>query len=230
MKVVFKAALAAVVVALTGCATAPSGPIALTPGAANAGRIGVAMAPMPKADISYPGAGCLLCLGAAAATNRGLAVHTETLTTDDLAKVKGQLVQVLSRKNKTVTAVDAPIDIGNLPSASGQGPNAAKKDFASLKKTLNVDKLLVVEIQSVGMERPYAAYIPSGAPVAVLVGAGYLINLDTNTYEWYQPVRIVRAADGNKWDEPPKFPGLTNAYFQVLEMGKDELVKPFAAP
>ncbi|HEY0819941.1 MAG TPA: hypothetical protein VGD46_14250, partial [Rhizobacter sp.] len=129
-----------------------------------------------------------------------------------------------------VTAIEAPIDVGSLPSSSAQGANVAKKDFASLKKTLNVDKLLVIEIQSVGMERPYASYIPTGAPVAVMAGAGYLINLDNNTYEWYQPVRIVRAADGNKWDEPPKFPGLTNAYFQALEMGKDELVKPFAAP
>lgn len=230
MRLVFKAALAALVVALTGCATAPSGPIALTPGAASTGRIGVAMAPMPKVDTSYPGASCLLCLAAAAATNRSLSVHSETLSVDDLSKVKGQLVQVLQKKNKTVTTIDTPIDIGNLPSASGTGPNAAKKDFASLKKTLNVDKLLVVEIQQVGMERPYSAYIPTGAPVAVLAGAGYLINLDNNTYEWYQPLRIVRAADGGKWDEPPKFPGLTNAYYQVVEMGKDELIKPFAAP
>jgi len=79
----------------------------------------------------------------------------------------------------------------------------------------------------VGVERSYSSYIPNGSPHAYLTGKGYLVNLSNNTYEWYRPVRIVRGAEGDKWDEPPKFPGLTNAYFQVLEMSKDEFVKPF---
>ncbi|MCR5881530.1 hypothetical protein LRS03_01060 [Rhizobacter sp. J219] len=229
MRLVFKAALAAIVVVLTGCASAPSGPIALAPGAAASGRIGVAMSPVPQVDTSFPGAGCLLCLATASAANRTLTVHTQTLPSDEVAKLKKQLAQVLAKKNKTVTVIDAPIDMESLPSSSAQGTNVAKKDFASLKKTHDVDKLLLIQIQSIGIERPYSAYIPTGAPVAVFTGAGYLVNLATNTYEWYQPVRIVRAADGN-WDEPPKFPGLTNAYFQTLELGKDEIIKPFAAP
>lgn len=229
MRLVLRAALAAVVVALTGCASVPSGPIALAPGAATSGSVGVAMSPVPKADTSFPGASCLLCLAAASAANRTLTVHTQTLPADDLAKLKNQMAQVIAKKNKAVTVIDAPIDMDSLPSSSLQGTNVAKKDFASLKKTHNVDKLLLIQITSVGIERPYSAYIPTGAPVAVFTGNGYLVNLTTNTYEWYQPVRIVRAADGS-WDEPPKFPGLTNAYFQSLEMGKDEFIKPFAAP
>jgi hypothetical protein len=31
----------------------------------------------------------------------------------------------------------------------------------------------------------------------VLDGAAYLINLKTNTYEWYMPVSIVRSPDGD---------------------------------
>lgn len=229
MRVLFKAAIAATAIALAGCATRPADPVALSPGASGTGRIGVALTAVPKNDMSYPGASCLLCLAAAAAANRTLSLHVDTLPQDDLVKVKSQLVQVLSKKNPNVVAIDAPIDLKNLPSGTGQGPNAAKKDFASLKKTLNVDKLLVVEVMAIGMERRYSAYIPTGAPVAVLTGAGYLVNLSNNTYEWYQPLNIVRSGDGN-WDEPPKFPGLTNAYYQVIETGKDELVKPFAAP
>jgi hypothetical protein len=229
MRLVFKAALAALVVVLTGCASTPSGPIALTPGAATSGSIGVAMSPLPKVDTSFPGAGCLLCYAAASAANRTLTVHTQTLPNEDLSQLKNQLAQLIAKKNKTVTVIQAPIDMESLPASSVQGTNVAKKDFASLKKTHNVDKLLLIQIQSVGIERPYSAYIPTGAPVAVFTGAGYLVNLATNTYEWYQPVRIVRAAEGS-WDEPPKFPGLSNAYFQSLEMGKDEFIKPFAAP
>lgn len=229
MRLTIKAALAAVVVSLTGCASVPSGPIALSPGAITSGHIGVAMSPLPQVDTAFPGANCLLCLAAASAANRSLTVHTQTLPQEDLPKLKNQLAQVLAKKNATVTVIDTPVDMGSLPSSSAQGTNVAKKDFTSLKKTHNVDKLLLIQIQSIGIERSYAAYIPTGAPVAVFTGAGFLVNLATNTYEWYQPIRIVRAADGN-WDEPPKFPGLSNAYFQALEMGKDEFLKPFAAP
>ncbi len=229
MRVLFQAAVAAIVVALTGCATRPAEPVALNPAAATTGRIGVAMAPIPKNEMSYPGAGCLLCLAAAAATNRTLATHVETLPQDDLGTVKNDLARVLAKKNKSVSVIDAPLNIKDLPSGNGSGPTAASKDFASLKKSLNVDKLLVVEIMSIGMQRNYASYIPSGAPMVVLTGAGYLVNLDTNTYEWYHPLKLTRAADGT-WDEPPKFPGLTNAYYQVVEMSKDELIQPFAAP
>jgi hypothetical protein len=40
------------------------------------------------------------------------------------------------------------------------------------------------------------------------------------------PVELAKGSDG-PWDESPSFPGLTNAYFQVLEMGKDAFLKPF---
>jgi len=37
----------------------------------------------------------------------------------------------------------------------------------------------------------------------------------------------VKSAEA-RWDEPPKHPGLTKAYFQALEVGKETLTKPFA--
>jgi hypothetical protein len=37
---------------------------------------------------------------------------------------------------------------------------------------------------------------------------------------------VQKATDGD-WDEPPKFPGLTNAYFQAVEQFKDGAKKPF---
>jgi hypothetical protein len=89
-----------------------------------------------------------------------------------------------------------------------------------------VDRLLVIDITTLGVMRPYSAYVPTGAPRGILEGRGYLVNLSNNSYEWYQRVQVYRAADG-QWDEPPKFPGLTNAYYQVIELGKDDFLKPF---
>jgi len=50
--------------------------------------------------------------------------------------------------------------------------------------------------------------------------------LEKTTTELMRPVNIVKAAEGN-WDEPPKFPGMTNAYFQTLELARDRLLKAF---
>ena len=39
-------------------------------------------------------------------------------------------------------------------------------------------------------------------------------------------VAIARSSEG-PWDEPPKFPGLSNAYFQTVELGRDTFLQPF---
>ena len=77
------------------------------------------------------------------------------------------------------------------------------------------------------MSRPYSAYVPTGEPKAIVSGSVYLVNLSTNTYEWLMPFSVDKSAEG-AWDEPPKFPGLTNAYFQVLEMVADRIQSPLA--
>jgi len=117
--------------------------------------------------------------------------------------------------------------VGALSDYGTKGPNIAKKDFSALQKKYKVDRLLVIEIASLGFVRTYSAYIPTSDPKGVLQGSGYIVNLNSNTYEWYLPVNISKSADKN-WDEPPKFPGLTNAYFQVLELGKDAFLQPFS--
>lgn len=227
MRFISKAAAAAFVVALTGCVAPPQTPIPLAGTTLNnTARIGVVMTVLPPVEMNLPGAGCLLCLAAASIANSSLSTHTKTLPYEDLPKLKNQVAAALGKKAKDVTVIETPLDLASLPDAANKGPNLASKDFSSLQKKHGLDKLLVIEIKAVGMERTYSGYIPTGAPLSVLDGAGYLVNLSNNTYEWFKPVRVTRAADGN-WDEPPKFPGLTNAYFQVLEMGKDEFVKPF---
>ena len=83
----------------------------------------------------------------------------------------------------------------------------------------------MIDITALGFTRTYSAYIPTSDPKALLRGAGYIVNLNNNTYEWYMPVIITKSADKN-WDEPTKFPGLTNAYFHALELGKDRFFEP----
>ncbi|RDI99267.1 hypothetical protein DVT68_11130 [Dyella solisilvae] len=184
------------------------------------------MTTLPKVDVSTPGAGCLLCMAAASMANSKLTSYSHSLPQEGLPKLKEDVANLLRKRGLNAVVINDDLDVSKLPGAKTNGADMAKKDFSSLRAKYAVDHLVVIDIQEVGFERPYSAYIPSGDPKGVVIGLGYEVNLATNAYEWYAPIGIRVAAEG-KWDEPPTFPGLTNAYFQALEAGKDKFLEPF---
>jgi hypothetical protein len=222
--------IAVVVVGLLlgGCAVAPQQPISMTSEAvaSKTTRVGVAMTALPKIDTHLPGAGCLLCMAAAAVANSSLTDHMKNLAYEDIPKLKDEVARLINKKGGNAIVIPEALVIDKLPDFSGQGPNVARKDFTSLRQRYSIDKLVVIQIDAIGMWRTYSAYFPTSDPKATVQGKGYMVNLSNNTYEWYQPVTVLKAAD-KEWDEPPKFPGLTNAYFQAVEIGKDNFLKPF---
>ncbi len=159
--------------------------------------------------------------------NSKLTTYSHSLPEEDLPKLKGDVVELLRKKGVDAIAINEDINVAKLPDAKTKGNDIAKKDFSSFRSKYHIEHLIVIDIHEVGFERPYAAYIPTSDPKGVVAGLGYEISLNNNTYEWYSPVNIQISADG-QWDEPPKFPGLTNAYFQALETSKDNLLKPFS--
>jgi hypothetical protein len=220
----FAAVISAVL--LAACGTPPQLPVPVSAKAfaAPANNYGVVMTAMPVVDTQFPGAGCLLCMAAASMANSELTQYTKTLQVEDLGKLNFQVADALKKKGATVTMIDS-VDFGKLPDNKNAAPNFARKDFTGLKAKHKIDKLLVIAVSMVGIERSYASYIPTSDPKARVVGVSYIVNLNDNALEWYQPVDASKASDG-KWDEPPKFPGLTNAYFQALELAKDQVVTP----
>jgi hypothetical protein len=222
-------AAAAALVFLTGCASPPQQPLTLSDKVfvQKGVRIGVAMNKLPKVDTSFPGAGCLLCLAAASVANSSLTTHTQTLPSDDLVRLKTEVAELLNKKGQTAVVISEDLNISDLPSAGKAGPNLAKKDFSALKTKYQLDKLLVIEIDAVGISRPYASYVPTGEPKGSVSGKGYVVNLADNSLEWYLPVTQQKSANGT-WDEAPSFPGLSNAYFQAVEAARDSILQPLA--
>ena len=211
---------------LGGCATAPQLPVPLTSGtlSATAGRVGVVMTALPKIDTEFPGASCLLCLVVASAANSTLTAHVRALPYEDLPDLKKQVAAALAKKGVDALVIDGDFKIDDLQKTTGEGPNLAPRDYRQLRDRYKVDRLIVVNMNVLGVWRNYSAYIPTGDPRATLRGQAFLVNLRTNVLEWYVPIDITRAA--TVWDQPPKFPDLTNAYFQVIELGKDAVLKP----
>lgn len=190
------------------------------------GRVGVVMTPLPKIDTEFPGAGCLLCLAAAATANSPLTDYSHTLPYEDLPKLKDEVAELIRKKRGLeVIVIKEDLKVGDLPDYQSTAPVIARKDYSSFKPKYKIEKLVVINISALGFTRSYSAYIPTSDPKGLFRAVGYVINLSSNTYEWFWPVAIAKAADKN-WDEPPKFPGLTNAYFQAVELGKDKLLEP----
>lgn len=212
---------------LSGCATAPQEHIGLAGDyfGTRSNRIGVAVVELPKPDTLFPGASCLLCLATASIANSEMTSAVRTWPTDDLKPLKGDLVQALVARGQLAVAIDDVLDLSAVPDRKSTEPGFARKDFSNWK-TKEVDRLLIVNLRALGAWRNYSAYIPTGAPQAVFKGEAYIVDLTTHKLDWYQTFDLARASEGN-WDEPPKFPGLTNAYFQVLEEGKDAIKKAF---
>lgn len=229
MKLLVAAMMCGLVVGMGGCAGTPQAPLPLNHEALKqGGRVGVAMTKMPKIDTSFPGAGCLLCMAAAAAANSSLTSYTHTLSAEDLPKIKETVADLVRKKavNVDVTVVAEDLDVKQLKKFAGKGADVAKLNFGPLQDKYKVDKLIVIDITELGFVRNYSAYFSTGDPHAELHGTVTMVNLSSNAYELYVPLSLQKAADG-AWDEAPKFPGLTNAYYQVLELGKDAIKSPF---
>lgn len=211
-----------------GCATKPQPPVELklSESVQQNTRIAVAAAPLPKVNTHFPGAACLLCMALAEASNTSLTKHTQALPQEGLPVLKEKIATLLRDKGANVTVVDEPLDVAKLPKSSKKTEQTAKQDFSLLRKKYDVDKIVVLHVAQLGIQRDYQAYIPVGSPRAVLKGEGYMVNLNDNTYEWYEAIDVARHAEGS-WDEPPSFPGLSNAYFQMLEAGQDAYLAPF---
>lgn len=220
--------LIGVVVLAVGCATPRQSFVELNKSVVNgeAGRIGVAMTPLRKPDTRFPGADCLLCMATASLLNASLTSHTQKLPPEGLPELKDAIAELIRKNGGDAVVIIDELKVDDLPDFESKGPNIARKDFSGLKRKYAVDKVLVLDVPLLGMHRSFSAYIPTSDPRAELEINGYLVNLSNNTYEWYQTFSESRSAQG-KWDEPPNFPGLTNAYFQTLEVGKDRLLGTF---
>lgn len=228
MRFTFAAAITVVTIFLAGCAT-PQAPLPLNSGAlgGKSGKVGIAMTALPKPDTVFPGADCLLCIAAASAMNSSLTQHAQTLPTEDVAALRNELVSLVKQKGGEPVLIAEALDVATLADFGAKGPNIARKDFTPLRAKYGVDKLLVLQVYRLGYVRTYASYFPTSEPKASIQSIGSLIDLRTNTYDWFLPMSTLKAADG-AWDEAPKYPGLTNAYFQAIEAQRDQLTKAMA--
>lgn len=214
---------------VSGCATPPQSRVGFAGNYfdTRTGRIGVVMSEIPKPDTAFPGADCLLCLATASIANSDMTSVVQTWSADELSPLKAELAATLKARGQHTVTINEALKMESIPDRSGAEPGFARKDFSAWKQRDGLDRLLVVNLRALGARRNYSAYVPTGAPRAVFQVEAYIVDLASHKLDWYESFDLARLVEGN-WDEPPKFPGLTNAYFQVLEDGKDAIKRAIA--
>lgn len=220
--------LLGLIVLLAGCA-APQQTFVNLPSdyfASGKGAIGVASTALPTPDTYFPGASCLLCLATASVANNAMTTAVRQWPTDDLKNLKDEVAALLRAQGQTVVVINDPIKVADLPARNAPQDGFALKDFSAIKAPAKLDRLLLIDYRTLGAVRSYSAYIPTGAPRATFEAYAYIVDLNTHKYELYDMISRENGAQGN-WDESPKFPALTNAYFTSIEEGKDAIKKPF---
>ena len=214
----------------TGCAsTKYQVPVEYTSVLSSQNSISISVNAPERPRMTTPGASCLLCLAAAAAANSGLTSHTKTLNSDELTSLGSELDKIFTSNDYKTTLLTEPINIKKLKKIKDAVADTDPvRDYRPLKQTLNSTHLLVVNIGYAGFIRDYSSYIPTSPPYSLVSGNAYLVNLETNQYEWYLPI-YEKNSVGNAWKEGPSYPGLTNGYFQGVAATRDKILSPFQA-
>jgi len=212
------------VLACVACTTVPQSPVNFSQiNVGNEASITVVMSDIPDPGMAYPGAGCLLCLGVAAAANSDLSKYSKTLPTDDFLSFGEDAHNVLLERGIDVELSENIFVNKDLSKSTSKEMNIAAKNHSILKDTFDTTHLLVIRLDSIGMSRNYANYIATSKPYVNITGSAYLVNLETNIYDWYLPIEQQEYSDG-EWNEKPDYPSLTNAYFGAIERVREAII------
>jgi len=198
----------------TGCASVKHQvAVDYTPVTVEGNTVAISFEAPARPKMTTPGADCLLCLAAAAAANSGLTAHTKTTLKANDYNTKMLTTPVNVKKLKKLKDAIADTD--------------PVRDHRPLKQTLAATHLLVIDIDYFGFIRNYSSYFPTSAPYSVVSGKAYLVNLETNQYDWYLPI-YEKNSVGNDWKEKSSnYPGLTNAYYQSVASARDKILTTF---
>ena len=233
MKILKYTAVLLIVIAMSGCA-------AITPNFGvkkdfwqnKSATIGVAVAKLPKAQAVKAGTQGLLDIAINNANADDLEKALNTVDISTVRQMAAKMSAYLAQKGFRVKQIAAPIDVEKLTDNEKQNDEAkgifySKKNFAALKTSLGVDKLVLISVNAVGTIRSYYGFIPLGDPSGYAALNGTVINLSNNQMEWNQIVTQTVAHDAGDWDTPPNFASLTKAMKLAYGQSQSILLNDF---
>jgi hypothetical protein len=209
---------------LTGCATVKQESIKLNSDSMPMNsKIGILVSYPTVMELNFPGADCLLCLGVAIAAHGELRDHAKTLTVNDMSELQSRIERRLRSKGYSSVVMRGMPKIDDLPKNPKSGAGFSQKDLSSFGKE-GVTHVFVLHVKDMGLRRNYQEYFPAGEPKARIFADVYIASVSDGRYQYFKEYDLNKASV-QPWDAPPKFPGLTNAYYGLIEEFKDLLTR-----
>jgi len=232
MKNLFRLTAVSALVALVGCAT-PQPPVALDQSfyTQEGKTVGVMLKVPEKPGLALEGNIGLLDYAIISAATSSLSDNIESQDLGEFVAVSEDLSHSLEGQGFKVVRLQAPEKEPKLakfkdPDSKDQTYFAAK-DHRGMAGQYQVDYLLELTATRAGLARPYYGFVPTDSPRAVFDVHGELIDLSNNQLLWFATMPHAAYADG-EWDEGPKFPGLTNSYYVVMNKARQDVIGALA--
>lgn len=227
-------ALAVAVIWVSGCASVPTH-VKMDPGFWSDKRqtVVVAIAEMPAPDHFMLGQQGLLDVAINKGNAEELTAFLKTVDTSAYAKVTTDIAQALRAKGFKTQEHAGYLNVTSLPafkapeSKDGAAKVAhAEKDFRELAKKYGPNRLLLLDVRSIGTQRNYFGFIPTSAPSATITVRGQIVDLADNRLLWRQN-QSEQAAIADPWDQPQSFPNVGRAIEKVMLVSRKNMQKFF---
>lgn len=193
-------------------------------------KVGVATIPSQKMAAYRTGSQGLLDLAINSAMAGSLEAHLQTLDTNKFETVADQYVQQLTERGLNARKLARPVNPHALqPFTAQESGEFAEKDMRPLAEKEGIDMLILLSLQQCGTTRNYYGFIPLGAPEAICVSKGEMIDLKTNQIAWraYPEVKEATLPIEGEWDQAPDYQNVTRAVDRAMTHAQQFLVRDF---
>jgi hypothetical protein len=181
----------------------------------------IAIVKLPEADHLMLGNQGLLDIAINSGNAAEMVKQLKNIDISSYAKMTEEVAATLQEKGFNVVTITDQIDVEKLedfePSSEKEGVYYASKDYRKLKDELKADRLLLVQVMTVGTERSYYGFIPTSPPAAQASVRMQIIDLNNARLLWRDNLKEVVAVQ-DPWDQPPSFPNVTAAVEKVVLM------------
>lgn len=99
-------------------------------------------------------------------------------------------------------------------------------NYSVYSKTISGNKLLVINLISLGVTRNFIAIIPTNLPQVFCVLSGQLIDLKTKAILWRYTSQSILDIP-RPWHQPPNYPNVTIALKKAVRLSTQDLLNNF---
>jgi len=150
---------------------------------------------------------------------RKLRAHLASLDTAEVFALDKRAQEKLKEHDLRVVRHEGKIDFDDLKNFTPPDKEVeySLTDLRPLKEEYGYDKILLINFTDYkfGISRPYDGFTATGDPYASLVGIAQIVDLESNRLLWYYVFDISKFVEGD-WDQPPEYPGLTQAIYDAV--------------